>query len=68
MAGCRTLTPGRSRSSCRCRLAVWWRDYAGPTMRTLFDEKDPFHGCTPRAHSPKGMPLPFDPPQVGFFE
>ncbi|WP_424348023.1 DUF4913 domain-containing protein [Kocuria sp. CH-021] len=49
-------------------LAVWWRDYADPTMRTLFDEKGPFHGCTPKTHGPKGIPLPLDPPPAGLFE
>ena len=49
-------------------LAVWWRDYADPTMRTLFDEKGPFHGCTPRTHAPKGLPLPLDPPPEGLFD
>lgn len=33
-------------------MAVWWRDYADPTMRALFEEKGPFHGCTPRKSSP----------------
>ncbi|WP_262925728.1 DUF4913 domain-containing protein [Kocuria atrinae] len=37
-------------------------------MRTLFDEKGPFHGCTPRAHHPKGIPLPMDPPPEGLFD
>ena len=49
-------------------LAVWWRDYADPTMRVLFDEKGPFHGCTPRAHAPKGIPLPLAPPPAGLFD
>lgn len=49
-------------------LAVWWRDYADPAMRALFDEKGPFHGCTPREHSPKGIPLPLDPPPEELFE
>ena len=49
-------------------LAVWWRDYVDPTMRVLFDEKGPFHGCTPRAHAPKGIPLPLAPPPKGLFD
>ena len=49
-------------------LAVWWHDYAEPTMRVLFDEKGPFHGCTPRAHAPKGIPLPLAPPPAGLFD
>lgn len=49
-------------------LAVWWRDYADTAMRVLFDEKGPFHGCTPRAHNPKGIPLPLDPPPEGLFD
>ncbi|MBD2763586.1 DUF4913 domain-containing protein [Kocuria sp. cx-116] len=49
-------------------LAVWWRDYADPTMRVLFDEKGPFHGCTPRAHNPKGISLPLNPPPEGLFD
>ncbi|MFI7482410.1 DUF4913 domain-containing protein [Kocuria sp. M1R5S2] len=49
-------------------LAVWWRDYADPIMRVLFDEKGPFHGCTPRKHAPKGIPLPLDPPPAELFE
>ena len=49
-------------------LAVWWRDYADPTMRVLFEEKGPFHGCTPRAHSPKGVPLALEPPPEGLFD
>lgn len=49
-------------------LAVWWRDYADTTMRVLFDEKGPFHGCTPRTHTPKGIPLPLNPPPDGLFE
>ena len=48
-------------------LAVWWRDYADPTMRVLFEEKGPFHGCTPRTHSPKGVPLTLEPPPEGLF-
>jgi len=49
-------------------LAVWWRDYADTTMRVLFDEKGPFHGCTPRAHNPKAIPLPLDLPPEGLFD
>ena len=49
-------------------LAVWWRDYADPTMRVLFEEKGPFHGCTPRTHSPKGVPLTLEPPPDGLFD
>ena len=49
-------------------LAVWWRDYADPTMRVLFEEKGPFHGCTPRTHSPKGVPLTLQPPPEGLFD
>lgn len=49
-------------------LAVWWRDYADPTMRILFDERGPFHGCTSKAHAPKAIPLPLDPPPAGLFE
>jgi hypothetical protein len=49
-------------------LAVWWRDYADPTMRVLFDEKGPFYGCTPKAHHPKGVPLSLDPPPEGLFD
>ena len=48
-------------------LAGWWRDYADPTMRVLFDEKGPFHGCTPRTHNPKAIPLPLDSPPEGLF-
>ena len=49
-------------------LAVWWRDYADPTMRVIFEEKGPFHGCTPRTHSPKGVPLTLEPPPEGLFD
>ena len=54
------------------RLTGLWRAWENlrtdPTMRTLFDEKGPFHGCTPRAHAPKGIPLPLDPPPAELFE
>ena len=49
-------------------LAVWWQNYADPTMRVLFEEKGPFHGCTPREHSPKGVPLTLEPPPEGLFD
>ena len=49
-------------------LAVWLRDYVDPTMRVLFDEKGPFHGCTPKAHAPKGIRLPLAPPPEGLFD
>lgn len=48
-------------------LAAWWRDYADPAMRVLFDEKGPFHGCTPREHKPKGISLPLETPPIGLF-
>ncbi|WP_442911546.1 DUF4913 domain-containing protein [Kocuria sp. cx-455] len=37
-------------------LAVWWRDYADPTMHVLFEEKGPFHGCTPGSTAPRDCP------------
>ncbi|MFJ4761680.1 DUF4913 domain-containing protein [Kocuria marina] len=49
-------------------LAVWWRDYADPTMRALFDEKGPFYGCTPREHAPKGISLPLESPPEALFD
>ena len=48
-------------------MAVWWRDYADPTMRTLFDANGPFEGCTPEEHQPKVVPLPAAPPPEGLF-
>lgn len=49
-------------------LAVWWRDYADPTMRALFDEHGPFEGCSPRRHRPKTAPLVTIPPPEGLFD
>ena len=49
-------------------LAVWWQNYADPTMRVLFEENGPFHGCTPREHRPKGVPLTLEPPPEGLFD
>ena len=49
-------------------LAVWWRDYADPMMRALFEEHGPFEGCSPTAHKPKATPLPTVPPPAGLFD
>lgn len=49
-------------------MAVWWRDYADPTMRALFDPNGSFEGCTPEEHQPKVVPLPVIAPPNGLFE
>lgn len=49
-------------------MSAWWRDYAGPTMRALFDPHGTFEGCTPDAHDPKGRPLPLVEPPAGLFD
>ncbi|MCM3487597.1 DUF4913 domain-containing protein, partial [Kocuria rosea] len=46
----------------------WWRDYANPTTRIVFDERSPFHGCAPRTYTPKEIPLPPGPPPAELFE
>ena len=48
-------------------MAVWWRDFADPTMAVLFSETGPFRGCTPEHHNPKDGPLPLIPPPKGLF-
>lgn len=49
-------------------LTVWWRDYADPTMRALFEEHGTFDGCTPRQHAPKVYPLVTVSPPEGLFD
>ncbi|WP_369067069.1 DUF4913 domain-containing protein [Kocuria carniphila] len=49
-------------------LAVWWRDYADPMVRALFDEQGTFQGCTPKTHAPKVTPLTTVPPPEGLFD
>ncbi|WP_104181715.1 DUF4913 domain-containing protein [Arthrobacter sp. B0490] len=39
-------------------MADWWRNYADPTMHTLFYSKGPFKGCTATKHAPASKPLP----------
>ncbi len=46
-------------------LADWWKDYADPTMRTLFAPKGPVHGCTAETHSPTNPSLPMVPALKG---
>lgn len=48
-------------------MALWWRDYADPTMAVLFSPSGPFYGCTPRLHQPGSDPLPLAPPPDGLF-
>ncbi|WP_299577482.1 DUF4913 domain-containing protein [uncultured Williamsia sp.] len=43
-------------------MAVWWKDYADPTMAVLFDPQGPFAGCSAdRGHKPRLAPLPVEP-------
>ena len=43
-------------------MATWWKDYADPTMATLFDPQGPFAGCSAkRGHAPRLSPLPCEP-------
>lgn len=38
--------------------AVWWRDYADPTMSTLCSPEGPFKGCSPTSHViPHDLPM-----------
>lgn len=48
-------------------MALWWRDYADPTMAVLFSPSGPFYGCTPRLHQPGSDPLPVLPAPPGLF-
>lgn len=48
-------------------MALWWRDYADPTMAALFSPSGPFYGCTPREHLPGSEPLPLTPAPEGLF-
>lgn len=50
-------------------MAVWWKDYADPTMAVLFDPQGPFAGCsTDRGHKPRLLPLPCEPMPEGLIE
>ena len=39
-------------------LAVWWANYADPTMERLLEPKGCFAGCNPDRHQPLAVPLP----------
>lgn len=49
-------------------MSAWWRDYADPTMRALFQSNGTFEGCTPDRHAPKGRALPVVQPPAGLFD
>lgn len=43
-------------------MAVWWKDFADPTMAALFDPHGTFAGCSPeRGHQPRLRQLPVVP-------
>lgn len=44
--------------------AIWWRDYADPTMTTLLDSDGPFRECGGDSHAVT-PPLPTTPPPAG---
>ncbi len=50
-------------------MAVWWKDYADPTMAALFNPAGPFAACTPTRHHDRDPvpPLPQEPPPPQLF-